>query len=203
MFKNIVILVLSLSLIFVGLACIYFGNEVKGLSEALFEAKIEIREFGEVVSRSNAEVAALRKAIPGYLGEAETVVSEARGIADDAGSNFLTGVIKSPFRLIKNLGSGLLGLFKEGEDELSEGDHKAINKAVKSVLASNQIGKKQSWKNKKSKRSGSVKLVVIDDQKKCRSVEITVYQKGKKERAGVIRICKNNQGDWEMVKQNE
>ena len=148
----------------------------------------------------------IRKLLPqimksghGIVKEGRLLTKEAQVISSKATTGVITGILSSPFTIMSSIGSSFIGLFSEDKIDLSQEDIKLIYASGEHVLASNVAGYSESWRSKKSNKSGFITLTKINSDSNCKYLYVEIDEKDKKVASKDIKLCPDKHGKWLQV----
>jgi len=177
-------------------------QEVKQVREQIPPVLQEIREIRPLIPIVVEEVKNTREALPGLLTRSEKLVKEAgaagQKASEGAVTGFFKGVITLPFKLIGGLGKTLFQFNDEVDKDLSEEDVAQLKKLGEEVFVLDEEGASRNWSNPAIGYTGkfSLKKIQVTDGKKCKTLELQLWKKGKRVWNKETRFCQNQDGSW-------
>ena len=175
---------------------------VNKASEAVNTISIEIKESRPVVTDFIQELSTIRQAIPPILDKAEVVIQQAESVGKEAGKGAvlgaITGIVSSPFAVVKNLGKTITGLTGVEAYLHNETDNQLIKEASLKACHSQQVGTMFKWKNPESSNHGVITLKAINDRgdKECRSLSVESTFPNSDVKENEVEICRKTGGKW-------
>ncbi|MFT5728895.1 MAG: surface antigen [Desulforhopalus sp.] len=171
-------------------------------SEAVNTISIEIKESRPVVTDFTQELSTIRQAIPPILDKAEVVIQQAEGVGKEAGKDAvlgaITGIVRSPFALVKNVGKTITGLTGVEAYLHNETDNQLIKEASLKACHSQHVGTMFKWNNPDTSNHGMVTLKAINDKsgEECRTLGVESMIKNNQVKENEVEICRKTGGKW-------
>ena len=173
---------------------------IDSASQSISSAAEQIETLEPHIKPILKEVKSTREALPEILDKTEVVLKDANKAAEKAGSSLITGVIKSPFKLVGDIGSSFGNIVSPSKRKWNSEDDKLATAAGQKVLQSDEEGFKEEWKNKKSKRYGSVELIKIHEEG-CKTIKVEIFSsKSRSLFDEKLKLCPTQNGKWSQAK---
>lgn len=135
-------------------------SEVSQVRQSIPSILRETEEIRKLVPSILKEASAVRKSAPSLLDKANLIVINADKATQKAGegavAGIFTGIIKTPFKILKGVKQATLSPFNKSSVSLEEYDRRLILTVVKNLYENDMIGVEKRWENPQNKHSGSV-----------------------------------------------
>lgn len=181
-------------------------KEVKAVRKELPAVLKSTDKASDAIVLAAREVEKTREAIPPMLDRADQVIAGARVAGQEASKGAVTGVITgiftAPFAIVGNIGKSVVGLSDKEARDYGEKDLELLKQAGQEALISGKVGTSKEWENPESGFSGKMTLISIDTsgERECRVIHLQSWKRGKLKNDKQIKLCLNEDQQWEEVK---
>ena len=147
------------------------------------------------ISKEISNIVQMEHNIPKHLDRVEDIMDKGKNLGKESSrrvlSGFATGLLTLPFDLVA-------GFIPENDIKLTRTDNRLLREAALKLLEGEQVKRVEYWENPTSKNSGSIQLVKINKEERCRSLKVKVSQKKTMKFLKDIDVCQNEKGQWKL-----
>jgi len=147
------------------------------------------------ISKEISKIVQMEHNIPKYLDRVEDIMDKGKNLGKESSrgvlSGFVTGLLTLPFDLVS-------GFIPENDIKLTRTDNRLLKEATLKLLVAEQIKIVEYWENPTSKNSGSIQLVKIKKEERCRSLKVKISQKKTMKFLKDIDVCQDEKGQWKL-----
>jgi hypothetical protein len=147
------------------------------------------------ISKEISHITQIEQNIPNHLDRIEDIIDKAKNLGKESSkgvaSGFLSGLLTLPFDLVS-------GLIPDTDIKLTRTDNRLIREAAEKLLVGDQLNVLEYWENLASTNSGSIELVKIRNEDKCRSLKIKISQKKIVKLVRNFDVCQDKKGQWKQ-----